>query len=478
MPFPATPSPFRLSRRNPSTRRSGPQFAPTPRFLLSQSATQKEDDGLDLIDDDGPSSTREVARNPPTTQSATRARQQRDVIEDSDDAADIGDIRIGGIAADYPADDAIDSTPPEEPETAGILDAEFDALFEPVRDGNKRRRVEGAMPFNRSNLTQVDPILSSPPETANPPADPIDFPDKSRQRPTTWDMGTQRTPAPSARPFAPPLSTPSNTKTPFRSRPRFMLSSTAKPPSSQSAPNFKLDTPGISPPERRKPAFVLPRSPSPNPDTEDIPAPFSPSSRTLRRRGRNRAGVSNYIPGGMAAEVRGWILEMGTKRDQLLNPPLAQAPNSQAPDASLEKLNAYLLTVRAIHVSQSALSGCGALAFLQAEMLTGNHVQGRNPNAALNIMIMGPSRSKSAVRPIPSHSGATVIPQLRKGDLVGIHRGLNWNLELGNPFCEHGIPSEVADDVSECGPSENGGHPQIKEGWLIAMEWDLIEPAE
>ncbi|CAI7642743.1 unnamed protein product [Penicillium discolor] len=475
MPFPATPSPFRLSRRNPSTRRSGPQFAPTPRFLLSQSATQKEDDDLDVIDDDGPSSTRNVAVNPPATQSATRARQQRDVIEDSDDAANIEDTRIGGILADDMADDAIDSTPPEEPETPGILDAEFDALFEPVRDGNKRRRVEVATPFNRSNLTQLDPILSSPPGTANPPADLIDLPDKSRQSTTTWDTGIQRTPAPSAHPSAPFASTPNNMKTPFRSRPRFMLSSTMKPPSSQSAPKFKLDTPGISPPERRKPAFVLPRSPSPNPDTEDIPAPFSPSSHTLRRRGRNRAGVSNYIPGGMAAEVRGWILEMGTKRDQLPKPPLAQTPNPQEPDASLEKLNAYLLTARVVHVSQSAMSGCGALAFLRAEVLTGNHVQGRNPNAALNIMIMGPSRSKPAVRPIPSHSDATTSPYLRKGDVVGIHRGLNWSLELGNPFCAHGILGQLDDHVSECGPSENGGHPHTKEGWLIAMEWDLVE---
>lgn len=437
--------------------------------MLSQSIAQKEDDDLDVIDDDGPSSTRKV-------ESATRARQQREAIEDSDDAADIGDIRIGGRDVDKLPDDAIDSTPPEEPETLGILDAEFDALFAPVRDGNKRRRVESATPFN-SNLAQIDPILSSPPETANTPANPIDLPDKSGQNTTTWDMGIQRTPAPSARPFASAASTPGNMRTPFRSRPRFMLSSTAKPPSSQSAPKFKPDTPGISPPERRKPAFVLPRSPSPNPDAEDIPAPFSPSSRTLHRRGRNRAGVSNYIPGGMAAEVRGWVLEMGTKRGQLPKPPLAQAPDSQAADASLEKLNAYLLTARVVHVSQSALSGCGSLAFLQAEVLTGNHVQGRNPDSALNLMIMGPSRSKSAVRPVHSHSDATITPDLRKGDVVGIHRGLNWGLEFGNHFCEHQTPGKVSGHVSERGSAENGGHPETKEGWLIAMEWDLVETA-
>ncbi|KXG45951.1 uncharacterized protein PGRI_048070 [Penicillium griseofulvum] len=475
MPFPATPSPFRLPRK-PSTRRSGPQFAPTPRFLLSQSATQKGDGDIDVIDDDDSSSTRKVAQNSPATQSATRSRQ-RDVIEDSDDAADIKNIRIGAGDVDEIPDDAIDSTPPEDPETPGILDAEFDALFAPVRDGNKRRRVEVATPVSRSNLTQLDPILSSPPQTANPPSDALDLPDQSRQSTATWDKGTQRTPAPCARPFAAVASTSGNIKTPFRSRPRFMLSSTAKPPSSQSTPKFKPDTPGISPPERRKPAFVFPRSPSPNPDAEDIPAPFSPSSRTLRRRGRNRAGASNYIPGGMAAEVRGWILEMGAKRDQFQKPPLVQAPDPQAADASLEKLKMYFLTARVIDVSHSTLSGCGSLAFLQAEVLSGNHVQQENPDATFNIMIMGPSRSKYAVRPVPSHSDATVTPYLRKGDIVGIHRGLNWNLELGTHFPEHRTPGRVSNQVSQCGPSENGEHPEAKEGWLIAMEWDLIETA-
>ncbi|KAJ5210605.1 hypothetical protein N7491_010412 [Penicillium cf. griseofulvum] len=475
MPFPATPSPFRLPRK-PSTRRSGPQFAPTRRFLLSQSATQKEDDDIDVIDDDEPSSTRKVAQNPPATQSATRSRQ-RDVIEDSDDATDIKNIRIGARDVDELPDDAIDSTPPEDSGTSGILDAEFDALFAPVRDGNKRRRVEVATPVVQSNLTQFDAILSSPPQTANPPSDPLDLPDQSRQSTTTWDMDTRRTPAPCARPFAAIASTPGNIKTPFRSRPRFMLSSTAKPPSSQSAPKFKPDTPGISPPERRKPAFVFPRSPSPNPDAEDIPAPFSPSSRTLRRRGRNRDVVSNYIPGGLAAEVRGWILEMGTKRDQFQKPPLVQAPDQQAADASLEKLKMYFLTARVINVSHSALSGCGSLSYLQAEVLSGNHLQGENSNAALNIMIMGPSRSKSAVRPIPSHSDATMTPYLRKGDIVGIHRGLNWGLELGTHFSEHRTPGRVSSQVSECGPSENDGHSEAKESWVIAVEWDLIETA-
>ncbi|OQE37429.1 hypothetical protein PENCOP_c010G06651 [Penicillium coprophilum] len=476
MPFPATPSPFRLSRRNPPTRRSGPQFAPTPRFLLSQSATQKEDDDLDVIDDDESSSTRKVGHDPPAPQSATRSRQQRDVIEDSDDTADIEDVRIRGRGPVHLPDDTVDNTP-EEPHTPGILDTEFDALFAPVRDGNKRRRVEGTTAFNQSRSKQLDQILSSPPATAYSPTNPPDLPDEYKQSNTTRDMGSQRTPAPSARPFTITASASNNIQTPFRSRPRFMLSSTAKPPSSQSAPKFKLDTPGISPPERRKPAFVLPRSPSPNPDAEDIPTPFSPSSRTLRRRGRNRTGVSNYIPGGMAAEVRGWILEMGTKRDQLPKTPLAPVPDPQAADVSLARLKMYLLTARVINVSQSVLSGCGSLAFLQTEVLSENHAQGKTLNATSNILVMGPSRSKSAARQIASDSDATVKSHLQKGDVVGIYRGLNWSLELGNHLCENRTTGQASGHMSECGPSENGGHPETKESWLIAMEWDLIETA-
>ena len=428
-----------------------------------------------MIDDDGPSSTREAARNQPAAQNATSARRQRDVIEDSDDAADIADVRIGGKDVDELPDDAIDSTSQEEPEAPGFLDAEFDALFAPVRDGNKRRRVEETTPFTRSNLPRVDPISSSPPGTPNPPADPLDLRDRSEPSTTTWATGIQRTPAPSARPLVPATSTPSNIKTPFRSRPRFMLSSTAKPPSSQSTPKFKPDTQGISPPERRKPAFVLPRSPSPNPDAEGIPAPFSPSSRTLRRRGRNRAGVSNYVPGGMAAEVRGWILEMGTKRDQLPKPPWAQASDLQAADASLENLDSYLLTARVIDVSQSALSGCGPIAFIQAEVLSRNQVQGKPADSSLNVLVMGPPRSKSAVRHIPSHFDGTITPHLRRGDVVGIHRGLNWDLELRNHFFQPPTPAQAAGQAPECGPSGDGGHPEAKEGWLVAMEWDIIE---
>jgi hypothetical protein len=70
-----------------------------------------------------------------------------------------------------------------------------------------------------------------------------------------------------------------------------------------------------------------------------------------------------------------------------------------------------------------------------------------------------------------------MTPYLRKGDIVGIHRGLNWSLELGIHFPEHGIPGRVSSQVPERGPSENGGRPEEKEGWVIAMEWDLIETA-
>ncbi|KAJ5566043.1 hypothetical protein N7535_007681 [Penicillium sp. DV-2018c] len=452
MPPPATPSPFRLSHRNPSTRRNGPQFAPTRRFLLSQSATQKADDDLDVIDDDGPSSTPQVTREPLASQSAARLRQ-RDVIDDSDDEDIIRHTGTGVRKANELVDDAIDSSPPEEPETPGILDAEFDALFAPTRERNKRRRVEPTTPF-ASLLEQLDPIPSSEPGATDALAGNNDV----------VDSGTQRSPAPNAHQFAQPIPSPSDvrTRTPFRARPRFMLSSAAKPPSSQFAPKFKPATPAISPPERKKPAFVLPRSPSPNLDAEDIPAPFSPSARTLRRRGRNRTGASDYVPGGMAAEVRSWVLEMGAKHEPVPRPPLPHGPETQGTGTSLDRLAQYFLTARVVQVSQSALSGCGYLAFLRAEVLTGNSVQWKDSGDAVNIMIMGPSRVDSAV-----------TPQVRQGDVVGIYRGLNWSLELGTYFGEPVIPEQIYGDASRSDPTEKCR----KETWLVGMEWDLVETA-
>lgn len=418
-----------------------------------------------MIDDTESSLTRPAAHTP-VPPAATRARR-RDAIDDFDNADDVNDGFVRMKDRNGFTGDAIESSPPEQAEGSGVLDADFDALFAPTREGHKRRRMDRGTPCTSTKMTQFDPISSSPPQTADMPPNHVDTPVVRKESPAIWEMGTQGTPRPSARPIVPSASTPGDMKTPFRGRPRFMFSSAAKPPSSQSAPKFKPSTPAISPPERRKPTFVLPRSPSPNPDAKDIPAPFSPTSRTLSRRGRKRGAVS-YVPGGMAAQLRSWVLEMGAKREQLPKSALIQSTESESTMPSSGALAKYLVAARVAGITHSKTAGCGSIAFLQAEPVVRHQVQDIDVTDCLNILIMGPPRSK----PDFCQSPSDLVPQ--KGDLIGIHRGLTWTLRLRS------LPGQVEDHHGATHPTLPDATPaneenfEGKEPWLVAMEWDLI----
>lgn len=373
------------------------------------------------------------------------------------------DTVVRGSGRDDLIDDAIDSTPPGEPETPGILDAEFDALFAPVRDSNKRRRLSGGnLTLEEKLVRGSDPLPSSPPILhQSVPTTPALRPMPSA---APQDSGIQATPSASARTIAPGISIPGSTKAPFRSKPRFILSK--KQPNTQTP--FKADTPAASqaasPPERRKPAFVLPRSPSPTAAGEDIPAPFSPSSRTLHRRGR-RWGVPGYAPGGMAAEVRSWILEVGSKREHIV-PSRIEAGDKRTTD----DLSRYLIAARVIHARQTVSSSSGPLAFLQAEPVSDSTNEGSD-DRLLYLMVMGTPRSKpDSVEVSGRIGGATAVP-IRPGDLVGIHRGLAWEVELGE------FQGPNADDGLQTFRSGHYETEKRKQRWLVAMEWDSIHAA-
>ncbi|KAJ5885176.1 hypothetical protein N7495_009686 [Penicillium taxi] len=434
MPLPGTPSPFRVSRRYAPARRVNPQFANSPRFILSQVVAENNE--LDIDDDDEAPSTTPIAFTPARTLAQKRnifPRPQRDLIEDSDDGellrdnahtpaqsfstinphrqrdiiedSDDGELPRDSIAQGIDttelAGDAIHSTPPDEFSTHGLLSVQENSPFRSIQDDTKRQRL---------STEEQQPLAQ-----------------KLHTGPNVYK-----------RPTASILSTPGNSVTPFRSKPRFMLS-TKKLPNNQ--PIFRAETPSAPEetpqPERRKLAFVLPRSPSPSAVNESIPAPFSPSSRTLRRRGRPRSGAPSYTPGGMAAEVRSWILEMGSKHE-----PIA---TTLVPVESRNDPSRYHMSARVISVRQDMHTSSGPLSFIQAETRSAPS----DEKQVFNLVAMGLPRSRPS-----APSTGTIQP----GNLLGIHRGLTWTVDL-----ESSLSSE---------PPENGGANRC---WLVAMEWELLD---
>ncbi|KAE8152225.1 hypothetical protein BDV25DRAFT_73449 [Aspergillus avenaceus] len=409
--MPPFSTPFRLpASRRPNSARPGSQFASTPRFILSQTpSNNRRGSDDDLIDAESPEST------PLPTGRVRRDRDTRpipkDVIEDSDELGQS------------------DGDPDSNSENAGEVDSEFEALFGPTRAKRRRVSLEPVSLDPETPFTQRrkrDNIQTSSPETS-----------------PTRDRAVNHIPPEATE----TPSTPAPTKPSFRSNPRFVLADSQLPSSTQ--PQFSTRVPASTAPPsstQRKPAFVLPRSPSPSRGREDplIPTPFSPSARALGRRGR-RPGAPSYLPGGMAAEVRSWILEMGSKRDQM------DLATEGVPD-----LQKYFLVVRVVEARQSSLANSGPLAFVRGRPVSS--LDDENIESQLetrNVMLMGPPRARQTT------------PGLGPGNLVGVHRGLVWEVDL----------DQTENTVPEVGPEDTGSGKesiQMPGKWLVGMEWELI----
>jgi hypothetical protein len=167
----------------------------------------------------------------------------------------------------------------------------------------------------------------------------------------------------------------------------------------------------------------------------------------------------------MAAEVRSWILEMGSKRDAILNPALQPNQNRD--------IKRYLLAVRVIHANQAVLSSSGPLAFIQAEKIVDGSQSEGGGGEIIHIMTMGLPRSKPPSRETDSRSDTVQAVTIQTGDLLGIHQGLAWNLELHGfqQLSSLSCPVEVPGSLS----LEDGEGSSSKKEWLIAMEWDILE---
>ncbi|KAF7167954.1 hypothetical protein CNMCM6106_003303 [Aspergillus hiratsukae] len=470
-----TPSPFRFPPRPASSARpsAGSQFASTPRFLLSQKPTDaekaKRKDEINTSDaEESPQTT------PPSTARVAPRQRGRELIEDSQD--DETHLLASGLrkAADDISDNETNHSTP--PEGAGDIDAAFEALFGPTRmDRRKRRRISLDEEPSTTQPAQHDRdmILTSSPEAsasrADPPSSPIPFRTPKQNNLTAASRRPISTAEQTPRP-----ATPASTG-PFRDHPRFKMFQPASSSQSQftprltTAPASQLPTPG---PQRQKPVFVLPRSPSPSrmDDESMIPTPFSPSSHALRRRGRPRSSTSNYLPGGMASTVRSWILETGTKAEQMQKSLNAYSREHQT-QGPLD-LSRYFLVLRIIAVRQSALGSSGRVAYIHGVQVTRSDESESSISQSRRVLLLGPPRPAS----LQSSRAKAQVPELRTGHLVGVYGSLVWEVGLdqvhldGNELREETQESEEL--VSSLGGDTSTEH---LEKWLVGMEWELID---
>ncbi|KAF9891759.1 hypothetical protein FE257_003240 [Aspergillus nanangensis] len=464
MEFVLWKTPFRRppSRPTSSSRPSaGPQFASTPRFLLSQQTpgAQRTRD-VDIIDtEESPHSTPlSTTHNfgPGRRQASTH--RHKDIIEDSDDEPNHHEYGVG-------RKDAQNESGSSPPENADELNVSFEALFPPTTSRVKRRRasLDLETPSAQRRRPGEDSIASLSPDPTSPTTnhfqDPYCTPGN---RPNTFSRTTlsAETPRP---------STSANHHPSFRGHPRFLLSTSQVPSSSQPYPTSKhSETPvSASPAPRKKPGFVLPRSPSPDDNATTIPTPFSPSSRALRRRGRTRSAAPSYLPGGMAAEVRSWILEMGTKRDQLQT-------NAAHGDTTTPDMTRYAVTFRIFNVRQSALPSSGSLAFVRGYPLNPQSEIGGTKVPLRNYLLLGTPRfHRPAESPFHPSTDTARVPELEGGDVIGICRGLVWELDLTNQSVEDGLRGlGTGLDKDELSSEDEEAMGSGK--WMVAMEWELL----
>ncbi|KAL6237665.1 hypothetical protein BDW75DRAFT_203326 [Aspergillus navahoensis] len=463
--------------RAPPRHVARPQFASTPRFLFAERAASQLKE-LGNNDSILPNDEADLLANPRPTSTPARdsASRRKEVIEDSGSDLDVEQDfnHESKNRAGDPHEDIPSSPPPNTTE----VDAEIQEQFRPARHRSKRRRVSVSVSATLATpeiqkRRQYDAIETSSPErthcgSTSATNSAINHERTSPTLPYRTTPQSLKTPRPQPLAPEPAPATPATAKPSVRSYPRFLVSSATQPPP--------------------KPTFVLPRSPSPDqtgdPGPNTIPILFSPSSHALRRRGRQRLSAPSYIPGGMASEVRSWVLEMGTKREQQMQIQTASGLGRTSADVSSIDSSRYSYMLRISDVRQSALGSCGPLAFAQGQAAAAGSVSAddtmhytglgidRTDNNMRNILLMGAPRLRVGEMRPPSR-----VPSLQVGDVVGILRGLVWE-----------IPGGDTDMISVRPPDEHG-HEQILRGeserfpgsrsgrWLVGMEWEIISSA-
>ncbi|OAX84278.1 hypothetical protein ACJ72_01343 [Emergomyces africanus] len=514
---------------------SASQFAATPRFRFPESEAQVSDVDADLSDVAPSSSALTEAER--QTENLPYQYAREDVIQDSN--SDEEEL----LFQDDPTASPFEPyTQIGDAEGGYDIDAEIDSIFPPTpeRRKAKRRRVSYSAPKNPTE----DPISSCPsPSAASPssPSSPTRSPASYFAAPPT--PSRQVTSPEPATPLPPSNTTfnclPSSSTNPRR----FLLHATSSTPISMHFSQSPQARPTTAPTstQRRQPHFILPPTPS---RPSENPHNSQPVDQGFAVPGRPRRSTStttttpNCIPGGMAASVRGWLLEAEAAKNASQFTTNTQANNTKGPRAMQmrppKQPNNYHLITTVVNVQHQSLHADGHTTYTTGhpapttlittipintpppmatiDRSTGGTSTSTEPSstiAGLQLPVLPATRKvllfgapisipPSSVHTRSSSNTPTRIPRLNessvlnpapplslsKGDKVGIRRGLVWEMELE----EFGLM------VASRRPKRGGGERERIEGledaatkpagtrrrdvgiekWVVGVEWDIL----
>lgn len=121
----------------------------------------------------------------------------------------------------------------------------------------------------------------------------------------------------------------------------------------------------------------------------------------------------------MAATVRSWVLEMAMKQQSRIDSP--------------KKDHDYGLLIKVEEHGRETLSSCGPLTFIKGQA---QQHDGHQPGGSKKALLLGPPSTSKQEQ------------QLQPASLIGIRRGLLWDLQLN----------------TDEGPEQ----------WIVGIGWDIL----
>ncbi|KAF3479928.1 uncharacterized protein GIQ15_06904 [Arthroderma uncinatum] len=465
----------------PASQGSNIQFASTPRFLFggggSQSQANVSDDEINQDDQEDYSGRKRPARRlgPPV---AFRGEAIRD--SDSESIRDDGSISSGH--GDDVAGQAGTKNDGDEDEMLLSLS--------PVVPSAKRRRRLSRSPSPKESRARVsklpgpDNIISSSP--GSPPSvsasehmdPPSDLPEDEFVTPSRREM------FPSSGKDTQGLSSARYAR--FIANPRQAGRPTSGDQACSQAPDYNATTALESTP-RPKPRFVLPSTPHTARSDKQTgpmtsPTPCSPLAHRTKRGRASSLVKPNFVPNGMAAEVRNWIFEMGAKCQvnshsptpgSLLFSPTRPTQSETKPGASqVSSRDPYHLTTKVALVKHSLQrSGEDQLPHTKIHGISAGHPA---PFILATLRKEMPDSGHLPVHKIllfntPLHATPrNTVPgfiSLKGGDCIGIRKGLVWEMEMNASLPIGFTVREGDSDTAE----------EVSQTCLVGVEWDILD---